>query len=192
MIKTVYPNHETDEALIVELLPLEFVIPMAGAGSGFAVADYKDPKPLIAAHGVPMIRLVIENLRPAQPRRVTFSCQPAHDKAYSSAEQLSAWVPSSNVLRLDQLTGGAARAVLGAKDVLKPDVLLMIVNSDKHIDVQKDEYLLAMKQRKLDGSCVMMGKRNPKRPYGAFEARLAEHVVEEKGISNAANSEDPV
>ena len=41
---------------------LNIVIPMAGAGSRFAREGYVDPKPLIPVEGVPMIRLVIENL----------------------------------------------------------------------------------------------------------------------------------
>lgn len=43
---------------------LQIIVPMAGAGSRFAVAGYKDPKPLIPVHGVPMIKVVIDNLTP--------------------------------------------------------------------------------------------------------------------------------
>jgi len=45
---------------------LNIVIPMAGAGSRFADAGYKDPKPLILINKTPMIKVVIDNLRPAQ------------------------------------------------------------------------------------------------------------------------------
>ena len=54
---------------------LNIVIPMAGAGSRFADAGYKDPKPLIPIHGRPMIQVVIENLTPAVPHRFIFICQ---------------------------------------------------------------------------------------------------------------------
>ncbi len=59
---------------------LNIVIPMAGAGSRFAVAGYKDPKPLIPIHGVPMIRLIIENLKPSSEHKFIFICQKAHFK----------------------------------------------------------------------------------------------------------------
>lgn len=43
---------------------VQFVIPMAGAGSRFQKAGYKLPKPLIPVLGKPMIQLVVENLTP--------------------------------------------------------------------------------------------------------------------------------
>lgn len=42
---------------------LSIVVPMAGLGSRFAEAGYQDPKPLIPVHGIPMIEVVINNLR---------------------------------------------------------------------------------------------------------------------------------
>ena len=45
---------------------------MAGAASRFATAGYSDPKPLITIHGVPMIKVVIENLRPKRSHRFIF------------------------------------------------------------------------------------------------------------------------
>jgi geranylgeranyl pyrophosphate synthase len=40
---------------------LNIVVPMAGAGSRFSKAGFKDPKPLIPIFGKPMIQLVINN-----------------------------------------------------------------------------------------------------------------------------------
>lgn len=57
---------------------LNIVVPMAGAGSRFAVAGYADPKPLIPVHSVPMIKVVIDNLTPACEHRFIFICQAAH------------------------------------------------------------------------------------------------------------------
>ena len=44
---------------------LNIVVPMAGAGSRFAVAGYAAPKPLIPVHSVPIIKVVIDNLTPS-------------------------------------------------------------------------------------------------------------------------------
>ena len=65
---------------------LNIVIPMAGLGSRFAQAGYQKPKPLIPVHGMPMIRLVIGNVRPTRPHRFIFICQKAHDRDYALAE----------------------------------------------------------------------------------------------------------
>ena len=71
---------------------LNIVIPMAGAGSRFAREGYFDPKPLIPVEGVPMIRLVIENLRPRCDYRFIFICQAAHVAQYDLTSKLNAWV----------------------------------------------------------------------------------------------------
>ena len=57
---------------------LNIVVPMAGAGSRFAKAGFKDPKPLIPIFGKPMIQLVVNNLAPAIECRFIFICQRAH------------------------------------------------------------------------------------------------------------------
>ena len=41
---------------------MNIIIPMAGKGSRFSEAGYKNPKPLIDVNGKPMIARVIENL----------------------------------------------------------------------------------------------------------------------------------
>ena len=71
--------------------PLLIVVPMAGRGRRFANADYKNPKPLIPIHGVPMIRLVIESLRPTTPHRFLFICQRSHVQNYGLAPLFSEW-----------------------------------------------------------------------------------------------------
>lgn len=55
---------------------LQIIVPMAGAGSRFAVAGYKDPKPLIPVHGVPMIKVVIDNLTPNVTTNSSLSARP--------------------------------------------------------------------------------------------------------------------
>ena len=44
---------------------LNIVLPIAGRGSRFAEVGYTTPKPLILVHGVPMIEVVVENVRPS-------------------------------------------------------------------------------------------------------------------------------
>ena len=57
---------------------INIVIPMAGFGSRFSAAGYALPKPLIPVHGVPMIELVVNNLRPNIPHKFIFICQRMH------------------------------------------------------------------------------------------------------------------
>jgi NDP-sugar pyrophosphorylase family protein len=110
---------------------LNIVIPMAGRGSRFAAAGHALPKPLIPVHGVPMTRLVIENLRPSGPHRFIFICQREHVAEYDLAAQLTLWAPGCSLIQLDGITEGAACTVLSARELIDSDDPLMIANSDQ-------------------------------------------------------------
>lgn len=164
---------------------LNIVVPMAGAGSRFAKAGYTDPKPLIQVEGVPMIRLVIENLRPSVEHRFIFICQSTHVEAYGLREKLAAWAPGSIVIGIDGLTEGAACTVLKARDYINSDEPLMIANSDQWCDVAIDDYLAAMDV--LDGLIMTMKADDPKWSYaGIDELGFVNNVVEKQVISDEA------
>jgi len=166
---------------------LNIVVPMAGAGSRFAVAGYTDPKPLIAVHGVPMIKLVIDNLRPATPHRFIFICQRAHVQAYGLAARLAAWAPGSALVELDGLTQGAACTVLAAKALIDNDDALMIANSDQFIDFPIDRYVAALDAQQLDGLIMTMTAHDAKWSFvGLDAARRVTTVVEKQVISDEA------
>ena len=127
---------------------INIVIPMAGMGSRFAVAGYADPKPLIPINGVPMVKVVISNLRPKFEHRFIFICQNEHIEAYSLTDRLSAWAPGCKVVGLDGLTDGAACSVLAARQYIDNDSPLMIANSDQYIDIDINMYL-----EKIEAQC---------------------------------------
>lgn len=166
---------------------LNIVIPMAGAGSRFANVGYQDPKPLIPVHGVPMIRLVIENLRPQQAHRFIFICQRAHIAAYGLEEKLAAWAPGCAVIGIDGLTEGAACTVLAARHLVNDGNPLMIANSDQYVDTDIDAYLAHQETATLDGLIMTMTAHDPKWSFVGFDHRgQANRVVEKTVISDEA------
>jgi dTDP-glucose pyrophosphorylase len=168
---------------------LNIVVPMAGAGRRFAVAGYADPKPLLHIHGVPMIRLVIENLRPNEPHRFIFICQRTHARSYELEAKLNQWAPGSALVLLERLTEGAACTVLCAKSLIDNEAELMIANSDQYVDVDMTEYLSAMRTRALDGQIMTMTAHNPKWSFIGISDRDRVSVVTEKvAISDEATT----
>jgi dTDP-glucose pyrophosphorylase len=164
--------------------PLTIVVPMAGRGSRFADAGYKDPKPLIPVKGVPMIKLVIENLRPSRPHRFVFICQREHVRAYGLKTRLRGWAPGCEIIQLDGITEGAACSVLTAEAFLD-DTPLMIANSDQYLDVSIDDYLEAMVG--LDGMIMTMTAHDPKWSFVAVDPRgYATQLAEKVPISDEA------
>lgn len=166
---------------------LNIVIPMAGAGSRFAKAGFKVPKPLIPVRGTPMIRLVIENVRPQRAHRFIFIVQEAHDIEYGLERQLVAWAGSNTaVVRVNGLTEGAACTVLAAKHLFASDHPLMIVNSDQWVDVSIDDYL--RRSDDFRGGLIMtMQASDPKWSFvGLDDQGHVTSVVEKQAISDMA------
>ncbi|MDB5448783.1 MAG: nucleotidyl transferase family protein [Phenylobacterium sp.] len=164
--------------------PLTIVVPMAGRGSRFAEAGFKDPKPLIPVNGTPMIKLVIDNLRPRRPHRFVFICQREHVRAYDLERLLGQWAPGCAIVQLDGVTEGAACSVLTAEAFLD-DTPLMIANSDQYLDVSIDDYLDGMAG--LDGLIMTMTADDPKWSFVAVDGQgLATELAEKVPISSEA------
>ncbi|MDE8348725.1 MAG: glycosyltransferase family 2 protein [Acidocella sp.] len=166
---------------------LNIVIPMAGAGSRFAKAGYMLPKPLIPVHEVPMIRLVIENVRPACEHRFIFICQRSHVEEFGLRHKLTDWAPGAQVVEIEGLTEGAACTVLLAQGFFNSNDPVMIVNSDQYVDIAIDDYLADMQVRKLDGLIMTMQADDPKWSFaGVDDAGMVTRVVEKEVISSHA------
>jgi NDP-sugar pyrophosphorylase family protein len=166
---------------------LNIVIPMAGAGSRFANAGFKDPKPLIQVNGVEMIRIVINNLRPKCMHKFIFICQEIHDAQYDLKSKLLDWAPGAEVIFLNGMTEGSVCSVLTAKDLINTDNPLMIANSDQYIDANINNYLKSMDELMLDGLIMTMKANNPKWSFvGLTESKLVSRVVEKEVISDEA------
>lgn len=166
---------------------INILIPMAGLGSRFTQAGYKDPKPLIPVHGIPMIKLIIDNLRPTAPHRFIFICQRIHVATYALSEKLNIWAPGCSVIKLDGVTEGAACSVLTAKNLINNDDSLMIANSDQYIDISIDAYLDQIAKDRLDGLIMTMTANDPKWSFVGLDARgHVTNVVEKEVISDEA------
>jgi hypothetical protein len=166
---------------------LNIVIPMAGAGSRFAVAGYSAPKPLIKIYAREMIRIVIENLRPSRAHQFIFVCQQAHIDAFDLVPKLGSWAPGCKIVGVDGLTQGAACTVLAARALIDNESPLMIANSDQFVDDNIDFYLKRMEDSKLDGMVMTMTAFDPKWSYVALGGDgFITEVAEKKVISSEA------
>lgn len=166
---------------------LNIVIPMAGRGSRFVQAGYSLPKPLIPVRGVPMIKAVIENLKPKCEHHFIFLCLREHIKEFSIDKKLKSIVPDATIISIDKVTEGAACTVLLAKDYINNDNALMIANSDQWIDININDYLDAMEKQRRDGFIMTMWADDPKWSYIRLDSneRITE-VVEKQVVSNEA------
>ena len=166
---------------------LNIVIPMAGRGSRFAEAGYKDPKPLIPVCGKPMIQVVVENLTPQCAHRFIFICQNQHIKDYGLEQKLKSYAQNVEIIGIDGITEGQVCTVLKAKELINNDDPLMTANSDQYIDFDIYDYLKDMDDRKLDGLIMTMKADDPKWSYARTNMDgLVTETAEKKVISTDA------
>jgi dTDP-glucose pyrophosphorylase len=160
---------------------------MAGLGSRFSKAGFLKPKPLIEIHGVPMIKVVINNLTPSCSHRFIFICQEDHIAKFNLDILLKLWAPNCLVVSISGVTEGAACTVLKAKDFINNDQPLMVANCDQFIDVNINEYLMMLDSENYDGLIMTMKANDPKWSFVSFDnfGRI-QRVVEKEVISDEA------
>jgi len=160
---------------------------MAGMGSRFSEAGYKDPKPLISVFGQPMIQLVMDNLRPNQDHRFILICQKSHLSEYGLDDCIYQHYPESVTIGIDFYTEGAACTVLLAKKYINTNDSLMIANCDQFVDASIDDYLHAIDVFALDGLIMTMSANDKKWSFVRFnEAGKVVELVEKQVVSNEA------
>lgn len=166
---------------------LNIFVPMAGRGSRFQEVGYTLPKPLIPIHGRPMIEVVLNNLRPAQPHRFIFACLREHIDQHAIDRRLREIAPTSIVIPIDAVTEGAACTVLLGREHINTDDPLMIANCDQYVDIDINDYLACMDRDALDGLIMTMWADDPKWSYVRFDDKggIVE-VVEKQVVSNEA------
>lgn len=166
---------------------LNIVVPMAGMGSRFTEAGYKDPKPLIPVHGIPMIEVVINNLRPTRDHRFIFICQEQHQRKYRIGSFLKSLEPGCDVICLDGMTEGAACTVLTARQFINSDHPLMIANCDQWVNYPINDYLAAFDNSRSAGFIMTMRASATKWSYVKRDAagRVCA-VVEKQVVSDEA------
>jgi len=166
---------------------LNIVLPMAGRGSRFVDAGYTLPKPLISLHGVPMIKVVVDNLTPKIPHRFIFVAQQSHLDQFDLVPKLKSYARNAEVIGIRGITEGQVCSALLAKRLFDNDEPLMTANSDQFVDVDINEYLDTMQSRNLDGMIMTMKSLEPKWSYAKTNHEgIVVETAEKKVISSDA------
>jgi NDP-sugar pyrophosphorylase family protein len=172
---------------MINMNKINIVLPIAGKGSRFSEAGYKLPKPLIPVHGIPMIEVVVNNIRPLCEHRFIFVALREHLEHLNMEETLNRIAPGCIIVPVNEVTEGAACTVLLARDFINNDSQLMIANSDQWVNIDINEYLEVMNTQRADGLIMTMWADDPKWSYVGFnEEGQVSNVVEKKVISNEA------
>lgn len=160
---------------------INIVIPMAGAGSRFAKAGYKKPKPFIDVLGKPMICHVLDNLDMPDAKFILL----ARKEHYDNEPETIQWIKDNyNVefVLIDKLTEGAACTVLHAHRLINNDTPLLIANSDQIVDMNIADYISDSNARNLDGSVLCFQDDDSKWSYAKIDDNGYIVVIKEKVV----------
>jgi len=160
---------------------LNIIIPMAGEGSRFKVAGYKDPKPFIEIMGKPMIERVLENLN-VKDARFILIVRKEHIEFYGAF--LTELKEKYNIVYryVENLTEGACCTVLEARDIIDTSDSLLIANSDQIVDIDFNLYMKDCFDRALQGSILTFEDNHPKWSYAELNANGTVKRVKEKEV----------
>lgn len=170
---------------------INLMIPMAGEGSRFKRAGYKDPKPFIPVNSLPMIVRVIENFKNIHDyiENLILICRTEHLNRLKNI--LKKHFPNletrTKYITVDKITEGAACTALFAFDYINNELPLIIANSDQVVEWDEEDFLTKANQN--DG-CILAFDEPEKNPKWSFiELDPSGHVkrtVEKKPISELA------
>jgi len=168
-----------------ESINMNILIPMAGAGSRFAVAGYTFPKPLIEVRNKPMIQVVVDNVN--IKATYTYIVRTEHMEKYNLKYLLNMITPGCNIVCVDSLTEGAACTTLLAESFINNDSQLLIVNSDQFVEWDSSNFMYSMTAGDTDGGILTFKNTHPKFSYvKCNDSGLVTEVAEKKVISNQA------
>jgi dTDP-glucose pyrophosphorylase len=158
------------------------LIPMAGSGTRFVNAGYKEPKPLIPFLNKTMIEHVVDSLN--IDGQYIFVVQEEHVKRYKIDSVLKKLVPNCKILPINQPTSGAAVTTLLAKELIDNKDNLIIANSDQIINWDSNKMLDQLKEN--DGSILIFKDSDTKWSFAKIQNDYVTEVAEKKPISDNA------
>ena len=166
---------------------IQLVIPMAGLGKRFVDAGYKTLKPLIPIHGIPMIKVVVDNLITEQIGHIFLIAQQETIESVNLREVFSHLDIPLTIVSVESLTKGPADTVLHAKPVIDEHLPLVIANSDQFVDADLHSFYSQLTTTNQVGVLLTMEDDDPKWSYvGLNSSGHVERVVEKVVISNEA------
>lgn len=167
--------------------PIQLVIPAAGAGSRFKDVGINTPKPMIPVGGIPMILWVIGNFDLQPNDSVIVVCQESTSMPKNLENYLSKLQYEVHFIEIDGVTTGPATTVGLALPFLKPNIPIIVANSDQYVSYDLSDFISSIRTAENPGTILTMQASGKKWSYiGRNEFGIISEVVEKREVSNEA------
>lgn len=165
---------------------INIVIPMAGAGSRFAVAGYDVPKLFIKINGRMMIQLALDGVR-HHNARYTLIIQQSFLNDYPDQLRLIQEEHNVEFITVAKLTQGATCTVLAAHELINNSTPLLICDCDNIINNDTfTKFLDDAVGSKFDGSLITFNSSDAKFSFAKTENHFVVDIKEKEVISSNA------
>lgn len=164
---------------------IQLVIPAAGLGTRFTNAGYQTSKPLIRVGNIEMILWVISNFALIAGDSVVVISREQDDLEVVS-EKISDRINYQNI-QVSSVTEGPAATVNLAREILNPELPLIVANSDQYVSSSLEGFIAEVRTGLLDGCILTMEASGNKWSYVERKPNNEiKKVVEKQQISDEA------
>ncbi len=135
----------------------------------------------------PKIQRVVESLK--IDAHYIYLVQDEHYQTYNLKYLLNLITPNCEIIRVKNVTDGAARTCLLAADVIDNEKELIIANSDQIIEWNPHRFFYYLDSKNADGGILTFESSHPKWSYAKTdESNQVIEVAEKAPISNKATT----
>ena len=167
--------------------PIQLVIPAAGNGIRFREAGYKNIKPLIPVHGIPMINWVIGNFDLNESDQIHIIVKEGDQIENLRDQWFKRRKLNINFVIVNGQTQGPADSVDRVRSHLDLEIPLIVANSDQFVKAHLNEFVTNVCNSTSVGSILTMYASGDKWSYVARNSDgFVQKVVEKVQISNEA------
>ena len=168
-------------------LPIQLIIPAAGAGTRFREVGLSVAKPLIEIGGFPMILWVMSNFDLSEGDSVIIVCQKVDGLPSKLQGYLSGFLCKVDFVEIEGLTTGPASTVELAIPLLNPNLPIVVANSDQYVSGDLSEFMSNVRSANYSGTILTMLASGKKWSYIGRDAYGSiSQVVEKIEISAEA------
>ena len=167
---------------------MNIIILMAGPSKDFEAKGYIYPKYLLEMAGEPIIRRIIESVKPLNANLSFVIRKEDDDKAYL-ASTLQILSPNCFIYKVGEETKGAVCSALFAIDGINNDDELIVLNGDQLVGKGILEAVDRFRLNDFDGGIVVFRSVHPRWSYVALDENgFVNETSEKRPISDIATA----
>ena len=168
---------------------MNILVLLAGNSSEFFNKGFLYPKYLTEVQGTPLVEHVIKSYENLKDSNFIFTVLKEDCDRFHLDNVINLLIPDATVIKIEELTRGAACTALLAIDSINNDESLLVVNGDQILDVNFARIIDSFMQENLDGGIITFNSVHPRWSYVRLDENgFVIEAAEKRPISKHATA----